>query len=83
MEKENKPKDLKYSWHPEGSISDEVIIEVLRDCSLLDKINTSGGLSANFSDFVLSVGETQLFVLARTILQARHDVVLFDEATSG
>jgi ABC-type multidrug transport system fused ATPase/permease subunit len=71
---------------PQGNVLDEVINEVLRDCALLDKINTSGGLSANFDDINLLVGETQLLVLARTVLQARSKprggVVLLDEATS-
>lgn len=75
---------VREALNPEGNAPDEVINEVLRDCALLDKINASGGLSANFSDINLSVGETQLFVLARTILQASKQggVVLFDEATS-
>lgn len=45
-----------------------------------------GSLSANLGDANLSVGETQLFVLARTILDIgnfnKGGVVLLDEATS-
>jgi ABC-type multidrug transport system fused ATPase/permease subunit len=70
---------------PEQNLADDVINDVLRDCSLLDKINISGGLSTKLDTVNLSIGETQLFVLARTILQAgseRGGVVLFDEATS-
>ncbi|KAF7861880.1 hypothetical protein EAF04_007762 [Stromatinia cepivora] len=72
---------------PAGNLSDETINDALRDCALLDKINALGSLSANFSDINLSVGETQLFVLARTILDVgsskKGGVVLLDEATSS
>ncbi|KAI9650765.1 hypothetical protein NHQ30_000792 [Ciborinia camelliae] len=72
---------------PAGNLSDETINDALRDCALLDKINALGSLSANFGDANLSVGETQLFVLARTILDAGNSnkggVVLLDEATSS
>ena len=70
---------------PEGKLSNEVITKVLSECAILNKINATGGLAADLSDAHLSVGETQLFALARTILQAgmrKGGVVLFDEATS-
>ncbi|KAF7899105.1 uncharacterized protein EAF01_008318 [Botrytis porri] len=70
---------------PAGNLSDDTINNVLYDCALLDKINASGSLSANLGDVNLSVGETQLFVLARIILEIedsnRGGVVLLDEAT--
>ncbi|TGO64712.1 hypothetical protein BCON_0006g01150 [Botryotinia convoluta] len=69
-----------------GKLSDETINDALRDCALLNKINALGSLSANLGDINLSVGETQLFVLARTILGIKDSnkggVVLLDEATS-
>ncbi|TGO56427.1 hypothetical protein BOTNAR_0223g00070 [Botryotinia narcissicola] len=72
---------------PAGKLSDEAINDALHDCALLDKINASGSLSANICDVNLSVGETQLFVLARTILgiddSNKGGVVLLDEATSS
>ncbi|TGO35380.1 hypothetical protein BHYA_0160g00130 [Botrytis hyacinthi] len=72
---------------PAGKLSDEAINDALHDCALLDKINTSGSLSANMCDVNLSVGETQLFVLARTILgiedSNKGGIVLLDEATSS
>ncbi|TGO16824.1 hypothetical protein BTUL_0024g00700 [Botrytis tulipae] len=72
---------------PAGKLSDEAINDALHDCALLDKINASGSLSANICDVNLSVGETQLFVLARTILEIEDSnkggVVLLDEATSS
>ncbi|KAF7933489.1 hypothetical protein EAE99_003374 [Botrytis elliptica] len=72
---------------PAGKLSDETINDALRDCALLNKINASGSLSAKLGDVNLSVGETQLFVLARTILgiedSNKGGVVLLDEATSS
>lgn len=75
----------RHALDPDSKLSDAAITEVLAECAILDKINASGGLSGNLSDAHLSVGETQLFSLARTILQAgsrKGGVVLFDEATS-
>ncbi|KAF7880654.1 uncharacterized protein EAF02_007500 [Botrytis sinoallii] len=72
---------------PAGKLSDETINNALHDCVLLNKINASGSLSAKSGDVNLSVGETQLFVLARTILgiedSNKGGVVLLDEATSS
>ena len=85
---------------PDALASDETINDVLRECSILDKINTctadsgGGSLSAKMNDLSLSVGETQLFALARTILAAASSptssptgaagsIVLLDEATSS
>jgi ABC-type multidrug transport system fused ATPase/permease subunit len=70
---------------PEGSVSDDAIEHVLRECSIMETITAVGGLSGQLNDAKLSAGEAQLFVLARTILQAGGrpgGVVLLDEATS-
>lgn len=51
----------------------------------MDNVAAAGGLSGKLSSANFSVGEAQLFVLARTILQAGGrpgGVVLLDEATS-
>ncbi|KAF4626586.1 hypothetical protein G7Y89_g11569 [Cudoniella acicularis] len=53
-----------------GNHSDEAMTDALAECALLVKITESGGLSANMSDTNLSAGESQLFALARTILEA-------------
>lgn len=76
---------IREALDPDGTLSDETITEVLAECAILDKINATGGLSSNLSDTHLSIGETQLFALARTIIQAgarKGGIVLFDEATS-
>jgi ATP-binding cassette subfamily C (CFTR/MRP) protein 1 len=70
---------------PEGKAHDEAINEILFDCSLLTKINASGGLTARVEDLNLSSGEVQLFVLARTLIEIgdkKGGVVVLDEATS-
>jgi ATP-binding cassette subfamily C (CFTR/MRP) protein 1 len=66
-------------------MSNSTIIEAHRDCSLFRKFETLGGLSAKVEDANLSVGEMQIFILARTILEAgdqEEGLVLLDEATS-
>ncbi|KAJ8128739.1 hypothetical protein O1611_g4894 [Lasiodiplodia mahajangana] len=58
----------------------------LRECGVVDNVVAAGGLEGKLSSANFSVGEAQLFVLARTILQAggqRGGVVLLDEATSS
>ncbi|KAI1425294.1 putative ATP-binding cassette transporter [Xylaria sp. FL1777] len=71
---------------PEGLFSDEVIEDVLRECAVMDNVVAAGGLAGELSTANFSAGEAQLFVLARTILQAggrAGGVVLLDEATSS
>ncbi|KAI1128256.1 putative ATP-binding cassette transporter [Nemania abortiva] len=73
---------------PDGSFADDddAIEHVLRECGVMDNVVAAGGLSGELSSANFSVGEAQLFVLARTILQAGGrpgGVVLLDEATSS
>lgn len=42
---------------PQGRCSYEKIWEILIDCTLKEKVKTSGGLSALLKDVVLSTGE--------------------------
>ncbi|KAI0109014.1 putative ATP-binding cassette transporter [Nemania sp. FL0031] len=77
---------VRQSLDPDSALSDEAINEVLEECAILEKVNAGGGLSANLGDISFSVGEAQLFVLARTILQAGNKsggMVLLDEVTSS
>ncbi|KAI1123876.1 putative ATP-binding cassette transporter [Nemania abortiva] len=77
---------VRQSLNPDSALSDEAINEVLEECAILEKVNAGGGLSASLGDISFSVGEAQLFVLARTILQAGNrpgGVVLLDEVTSS
>ncbi|KAI0415678.1 putative ATP-binding cassette transporter [Xylaria grammica] len=71
---------------PDGSFPDDAIEDVLRECAIMDNVAAAGGLSGELSSANFSAGEAQLFVLARTILQAGGrpgGVVLLDEATSS
>ncbi|KAI4863021.1 putative ATP-binding cassette transporter [Hypoxylon rubiginosum] len=72
---------------PESELPDGTIMDVLGECAILNKITAAGGLSAKLSDINMSVGESQLFGLARTILHSGSrqggGVVLLDEATSS
>ncbi|EME81788.1 putative ABC transporter [Pseudocercospora fijiensis CIRAD86] len=66
--------------------SDEALREVLQACGLLDKIEAGGGLDSSLSALSLSAGQTQLFVLARTIIhagKAQGGLILLDESTSS
>ncbi|KAI1736568.1 putative ATP-binding cassette transporter [Xylaria scruposa] len=70
----------------DNSFPDDAIEHVLRECGIMDNVTAAGGLSGKLSGANFSVGEAQLFVLARTILQAGGQpggVVLLDEATSS
>jgi len=73
---------------PDHSFTDGAISEVLLECAVLDRVSAAGGLAVALADTILSPGESQLFSLARTILQASlhleaGGIVLLDEATSS
>ncbi|KAK3313259.1 putative ATP-binding cassette transporter [Apodospora peruviana] len=73
---------------PDGNYAgdDGAINAVLSKCAILDKVGECGGLSGSLQEASLSTGETQLFALAKVILQAgavAGGVVLFDEASSS
>ncbi|KAK1757795.1 P-loop containing nucleoside triphosphate hydrolase protein [Echria macrotheca] len=71
---------------PEGCHSEQAIEDVLRECAVLENVSAGGGIDGQLADMSFSVGEAQLFTLARTILRAQGahgGVVLFDEATSS
>ncbi|KIH89068.1 hypothetical protein SPBR_06346 [Sporothrix brasiliensis 5110] len=79
---------------PHAAFSDEHLVQVLRECGVLDMVmNTPGGLTASKGGFKFSVGEEQLLSVARVILEVerregaqgenRGGIVLLDEATSS
>ncbi|TGJ80985.1 hypothetical protein E0Z10_g7773 [Xylaria hypoxylon] len=71
---------------PDELFPDGAIENVLRECAIMDNVAAAGGLLGDLSSANFSAGEAQLFVLARTILQAGRQpggVVLLDEATSS
>jgi len=65
-----------------GKYSDEVLLNILRECNLLDIINEKGGLSGMVSNSSLSAGEKQLLCICRAFLKHSR-IVLIDEATAN
>ncbi|GAW26728.1 putative canalicular multispecific organic anion transporter 1 [Rosellinia necatrix] len=54
----------------DGSDDDDSLVDALRDCGVVGNVLAAGGLSAALSAVSFSAGEAQLFVLARTVLDA-------------
>lgn len=73
---------LNINPYADSSISDETIRAALRNVQVLDLVDKNGGLDADVDDLNLSVGQKQLFCLARAMVRPGRVVVL-DEATSS
>ncbi|CAH0003934.1 unnamed protein product [Clonostachys byssicola] len=74
---------IRHNLDPEDRIqADEVFINALTKATIWSIVESRGGLDAIASEVGFSVGQQQLFCLARALL-SRSKIVLFDEATSS
>lgn len=75
------PGSLKFNLDPKNRSSDDFIESSIKKIGLWTRVEANGGLEMAFTASDWSVGERQLFALARA-LNMQSPILILDEATS-